>query len=307
MAFRPLRYSSDAVFEMSNSEIDYLVYRVLREFALDNSGLGSLNINGFGNNVGRFRDTRRVDQIFTHPTDGSLVIQDYNLRQQYGIASNPNPVRPVHFEDNALREMTNSELNQVVISRAVNNLLNDGIGSYVLTTSSGINSYSGSYTLIATVKDTRENAQNGAANENNVAVYRLTPTAPSNGTWRQTGTTITDTRQQVGNVNYVSNVDYVSNSVSNVDYVSNSVSNVDYVGAYVGSKTYVGAFGSSTVNYVGTSTYTGNFVSATGFTGNYVSATGFTGNYVSATNFTAQTILSDTETVTSLKLWIKIA
>jgi hypothetical protein len=353
MAYRPLKYSSDAVYEMDNSEIDWLVYLVLREFALDSDGFGSLNINGIGQPQGRFVDTKRTQAAGTHPTDGNTTSTVYNLRQNYGIALTPSPVRPVHFEDNAVRVMTNSELNEIVIGRAVEKLLNDGIGSYVLTTSGNIGTYgAGTWTERARIYDTHhsgtvttyilyrktnetappaqkplkvrtdghlqemtdddistlvENLRHYISyNENNLAEYRLLSSAPTVGTWRQTGSSITDTRKQVGDVNYVSNVDYVGSYVSNVDYVGTYVGTRSFTGDYVGTKTRTATFGSSVATYTGEATYTGAYARDITYTGNYVSATNFVGNYVSATNFTALTVLNTSENVETLKLWIKV-
>jgi hypothetical protein len=93
-----------------------------------------------------------------------------------------------------------------------------------------------------------------------IGQYSLSSSAPATGTWVGINT-ITDTRQQLGDVNYAGTVDYLGNYVGNftANYVGNFTNNVH-------------------VNYQRTSTRTSTRTRAATYTGNF--AGNFAGNFI---------------------------
>jgi len=93
-----------------------------------------------------------------------------------------------------------------------------------------------------------------------------------------------------------------------------------YTGYYTGPKTYTGYYtgtytGYFTGNYVGTSTYSGTYTgyySGT-YTGHYVGTSAYSGSYTGtytgyySGTYAGDTIQATTETVSSIKLWIRTA
>ena len=89
-----------------------------------------------------------------------------------------------------------------------------------------------------------------------------------------------------------------------------------YTGYYTGPKTYTGTYtgaytGTYTGNYVGTSAYSGTYTGTyTGsYTGNYVGTSAYSGTYTGSYtgSYAGDTVQATTETVTTLKLWLRTA
>ena len=136
--------------EMSNTELDYTVYQILNTFAGTQSGVGTLNINGSGTSIGSFTDTIRTEAVGTHPATGTTTSTVYDFKQDLTTASEI-LTRPIEFSSGALREQDDTSLNTTVIDYALNTLVADGLGSYLLQPSTPTET--GTWTSIATVTD----------------------------------------------------------------------------------------------------------------------------------------------------------
>jgi len=325
---RPLKINNNtspiSLREMSNADIDYIVYRVLHEFANNQSGTGTLNLNGVGTNIGSFVDTSRPHNVGDHPVGTTINTNTISFFQDRNSVTPSPSARPVIWNGSALQEISDSELNSLVMQRAGLSLTNGGIGSYSIATSvpSGgsfitIDSFvdisaSGNetYNLYrkvnnsqpATVRplktasgDLREMTDNEINTlvdnlrdfilTTNVGFYALQP-APPAGTWLDSGVA-EDTR----------------NKVQDQNYVGNFTSNRGYVGQFTGPKTFVGprtytgerGFVSArdfarffSGNFEGNFTSNRTFVGNRNFVGtdNYVGTSTYTGTFTSATTFT---------------------
>lgn len=241
---RPLKIDNSSgqfsLKEMSDSDIEYITYRVLREFANTQSGAGTINLNGNGTQIGSFTDTSRPYSVGQHPI-GTNVDTNNIVFYQDRSSVIPNPsIRPVIWT-NSVKAISNSELSSRVIANSVTKLVNGGIGSYRLSTSTPSNgswividsfadtSTSGNetYSLYRKVNDTepstirplkpdsgglREMTDSEISglvdnlrayiNDTGIGYYALQSSAPSNGTYVDVGSA-TDTRNEVANENYV--------------------------------------------------------------------------------------------------------
>ena len=165
--------------------------------------------------------------------------------------------------------------------------------------------------------------------------YKLQATTPSEtGTWTQMGDSggFTDTRHEVGNVNYSGGYsgsysgDYTGTSAYSGSYTGEYSGS--YSGNYTGAKAYSGNYtgsyaadysgyagtsysGAYTGSYTGTSAYAGTYTGAYSgsYTGYYTGAKEYSGSYTGTYTgtFTGQTILSSEETVATAKLWMRTA
>lgn len=143
--------------EMSNTELDYTVYQILNTFAGTQSGVGTLNINGSGTSIGSFTDTIRTEAVGTHPASGTTTSTVYDFKQDLTTAAE-SLTRPIEFSSGALREQDDTSLNATVIDYALDTLVADGLGSYLLQPSTPTET--GTWTSIATVTDSTQTGNN---------------------------------------------------------------------------------------------------------------------------------------------------
>ena len=168
-----------------------------------------------------------------------------------------------------------------------------------------------------------------------VGTYKLQATSPSEtGTWTQMGDSggFTDTRQEVGSVNYSGGYSgsysgaYTGTSAYSGSYTGNYTGSLS--GKYTGAKAYSGSYtgpyaadysgyagtsysGSYTGSYTGTSAYAGSYSGAFSgsYTGYYTGAKDYSGTYTGSYTgtYAGDTILSSEETVATAKLWLRTA
>lgn len=225
--------------EMSNTDIDYITHRVLVQFASTQSGSGTINLTGTGTIIGTFDDTSRPYTIGQHPIGTNITTNTVTMYQDR-TTSSPAPTRPIAWNGTDAQETSDSDLNSIVISRAATQLTTTGIGSYQLSTSVPTGgtwisidtftdtSASGNqtYTLYRKTNDTaptvarplktvtgglREmtDAEINSLTDNlreyirttGIGYYALQSTAPTTGTWLNTGTA-TDIRNNAANRSY---------------------------------------------------------------------------------------------------------
>ena len=119
--------------ETPDTELTHTIHQILTEFASSTSGTGTLSVGtDTGDSVGTFTDTNSTASSTT------------TLYQNLTSVSESSIVRPVEM-GTTLQETSDANLNSYIISTALSNLVSNGIGSYVLSTS---NPDSGRYAAI---------------------------------------------------------------------------------------------------------------------------------------------------------------
>lgn len=308
---RPLRINNTSPIslrEMSDADIEYITYRVLYEFANTQSGTGTLNFDGIGTNIGSFVDTSRPYNVGQHPVGTNINTNTITFYQNR-LSTTINPsARPVIWNGSSLQEISNSELNDVVLFNSGIKLTSGGIGSYYLSNvsptggswieiGSFIDSSAGGdeeYTLFRKVNDTSPppsrplKTVSGGLREmidieieslvdnfreyirtTGVGFYALQSSAPTNGTYIISGSEITDTRNQIANISYTGTASYTGTR------------------DFTGTRTFTAFFSGRVENYTGTREFTGTRT----FTG--------TASYVGTT------VLSTKETISTRSLWVR--
>ena len=289
---RPLKIDGSGLKRMSDEDMDYAAHRILLEFANSNSGVGTLNFTS-GTNIGSFIDTSRPDAIGDHPVGTSVLTSTTNFYQDLGTVTE-NPTRPVEFvqtPDDRITEQTNADLNTQIVNRAMQRLVNGGIGVYRMQVTAPTSG--GTWTAIGTVTDT---SQSGSTT---TTLWRRS-TEGSPATTVRPLKVVSDGLREMTDAEIQSLTDrlrarIVSTGIGqykvqetapttgtwvrqgNIFYDSRQeTGNVNYSGTYTGnfSGTYTGNYtgyyaGSRDKSYTGnyTGTYSSNFAGS--YTGNY--------------------------------------
>ena len=152
--------------EMQDADMDYAVHQILTEFCVNLNDGGTININGDGTAAGTFTDTIRNESIGDHPSTGSINSTTYTLKQNLNSTAETSMVNPLFINDQGYAAEHSNNLNSTLISRALSNLVNQGLGSYIISES---NPNSSLYT------DTGSSITDSSLNGN--TVYKL---------WRKT-------------------------------------------------------------------------------------------------------------------------
>jgi len=179
--------------------------------------------------------------------------------------------------------------------------------------------------------------------DNGIGQYKVQTGAPTPGTWVSVSS-VTDTRQQLADVNYTGEENFVGNYIGNysTDFVGNFTTNFTRTSTRTSGGTFVGNFvGNFAGNFIGnflgfrggrserdftntftrTSTRTSTRNSIVDFAGNFLGdfvgdfTTTFTatftddyvGDYVGTVDYAGQTVLVGTETNQTYELWIRTA
>jgi hypothetical protein len=321
--------------EMSDADYDYLTHIILTKFAASNSGVGTVSSNSSFTLIGSFSDTYRPYTVGQHPIGTDITTVTYNFYQDYNTATET-LTRPVHYNTAANTfEQDDTTLNTTVMSNALSNLVNYGVGSYSLSPTTPVG---GTWVAERTIQNTTSAA-------NNVTYL-----------WRKTAATAPSTVRPL-KVNSTSPISVKEMSDAEIETLTDRLRNrivATGLGKYavqssapVSGGTWVtrgSAFSdtretTSTQTYTGTYTgsYTGNFTGnySQAFTGNYTGSytrffAGSIGGYFSGTyagfytgtftgtysgsysgsysgNYSGLTLNATTETVSTVSLWIRTA
>ena len=115
-----------ALQEIPDTELTHIVHQVLLEFASSTSGTGTLSVGtDTGDSIGSFTDTN------------SSASSTTTVYQNLTSVSETSMIRPVEFST-TIQETSDANLNSIIISTALSNLVSNGIGSYVLSTSNPV-------------------------------------------------------------------------------------------------------------------------------------------------------------------------
>ena len=329
-----LKYDSaaGAIQEMDSASQDYITHTLLTDFNTSDSDVGTIQVNPASTTgltlIGSFTDTRRTDAPGTHPVGTSTTDVTFNFYQNLGSDTESITITPLMLNaDTDIQRMADSDINNDFILNTQQDLVNEGIGMYKMqpTAPSGgtwvekftitnqlqntsnttkIWRKSASATTPATVRPLKYVVSNSSIREmtdaeikqytprlrnrivgNGIGQYRVQATAPtSGGTWVIAGSEFSDTRYEIANQNYTTNF---SNTFTGT--FSNTFVNF-FTGSY--SRFFNGSFG-GTFSGSRSRFFTGFFSNT--FTGFF---TGF---------FTGATVQNTTETVTTVKLWVRVA
>ena len=123
--------------EMTDTEMDYAVHQILTEFSTSTSGEGTVSVGSSGTDMGTFNDTKYTDasQIGDHPGPYNTSTTTYTLRMNLETASETSIIYPLFLNDSGYAAEHSNNLSTVLIDRAISNLVANGLGSYVLSSS----------------------------------------------------------------------------------------------------------------------------------------------------------------------------
>jgi hypothetical protein len=289
--------------EMNDADYDYLTHIVLTQFAASNTGVGTVSSNSSFTLIGTFSDTYRPYTVGQHPVGTDITTVTYNFYQDYGTATE-NLVRPVHYSAGANTfEQDDSTLNTTTISNALANLVNSGVGSYSLSPTSPVG---GTWVAERTI-------QNTTAAANNVTyVWRKTAaTAPSTVRPLKVNTTSPISVKEMSDAEIQTLTERLRNQIVATGIGKYAVQSTAPVsgGTWVTRGSAFSDTRETTSNTSYTGAYSGNYTGAytrffAGSVGGFFSGT-YTGFYSGA--YSGLTIDANTETVSSVSLWIRTA
>ena len=317
---KPLKWNgSNSLREMTSAEIDDNVDLILDHFSgmsSNNTGHLAMNAESGWTDIGTFADTRRDQAQGTHPANTTIHTDNFVFRQNLTDLT-PSPTRrpmAVKYDSGSfdgMIEMTDAECRADIVDRINAKIAAAGVGSYVLQPSAPA---TGTWTAVGTITNKlavnavstttylwkRTTGSNTTATrplgwdssnsslkelsdaeindlvemyqesivDTGIGKYALQAAAPGTGTWQTVGSAFVDARKQRTDQNYAG----------------------DYTGSYSGAYTgYYSTYYSG--RQVGP--YTGYYTGA--YSGTY------TGTYVGAT------IMAATDTVSTMKLWLRTA
>ena len=304
---------------MTAAEIDDNVDLILDHFSgmtSNNTGHLAMNTEAGWTAIGTFADTRRDQAQGTHPANTTIHTDNFVFRQNLTDLTPSPTARPmaVKYDGGSfdgLIEMTDVECRADIVDRINAKIAAAGVGSYVLQPTAP---ESGTWASVGTITNKlavdavstttylwkRTTGSNTTATrplkwdssnsslkelsdaeindlvemyqesivDTGIGKYALQAAAPGTGTWQTVGSAFVDTRKQRTDQNYAG----------------------DYTGSYSGAYTgYYSTYYSG--RQVGP--YTGYYTGA--YSGTY------TGTYVGAT------IMAATDTVSTMKLWLRTA
>ena len=323
----PIKKRSDNnLQEMTDAEMDYIVNRVLTSFASTSTVSVNPGSTAGLTNIGTFVDTVRDDSVGTHPTSGTTSSTNFVFYQDRQSQSEASMIRPLEFSSSQMRQQNDTQLNDSIITRCLNNLVASGIGMYKLQVNAPSD---GTWTSRATITNTVVGASSNTTklwqktagttptvirpiklrSDNDVQemtdaeIQNLVARLRNRITATGIGTYALQSSAPTGGGTWVaagSGFDDTRREVGNVNYssnFSNTFSNTfagNYSANYAGSRTRFWN-GSQGLTYFG---------SYSGFRTKYF--TGFFTGFFTGT-FTGATILSSTETASSATLWMRTA
>ena len=289
--------------EMNDADYDYLTHIVLSQFAASNTGVGTVSSNSSFTLIGTFSDTYRPYTVGQHPVGTDITTVTYNFYQDYGTATE-NLVRPVHYSAGANTfEQDDSTLNTTTISNALANLVNSGVGSYSLSPTSPVG---GTWVAERTIQNTTSAA-------NNVTyIWRKTAaTAPSTVRPLKVNTTSPISVKEMSDAEIQTLTERLRNQIVATGIGKYAVQSTAPVsgGTWVTRGSAFSDTRETTSNTSYTGAYSGNYTGAytrffAGSIGGFFSGT-YTGFYSGA--YSGLTIDANTETVSSVSLWIRTA
>ena len=162
---------------MTNEEMDYTVHQILTEFVA-NTGPGNITTDSSHTSIGSFVDTARTENVGqSTPSGATSTVSTTTVYQNQATDSDgSDEVKPLEFVSNTypLQVQSDTNLNASIITRALANLVANGVGSYVMQPTQPNSQYTSILTLTNTVTG------NGTASNNTTQIWRRTSgAAPS--------------------------------------------------------------------------------------------------------------------------------
>jgi len=330
---RPLKIKYDGstfagLQEMSDSEIDSFADLLLDSFT-DNVGTGHLAINSQSSwtNIGTFSDTRRDQNVGTHPANTTIHTENYVFRQNLSAVSPSTSARPMEIKGSGsfegLQEMSDSDIVSNIINRVKSKIGSFGPGTYKLQPSAPSG---GTWTSVGTITNKTVSGNNTST------LWRRTDgiTTPGTRPMKWDSSSLKElTNTEINDLTDYFRSEIISSGIGKYQLATSAPAggtwiqagsgftddrhqraNQNYSGNYTGN--YTGAY---TGNYTGA--YTGNYIryysgrNAGTYTGYYSGTyTGYySGTYAGTYTgtYTGATIMASKETIATLKLWLRIA
>lgn len=101
MVDKVLRNDNGDLRELTDGQLSYAAYLILKEFATYDTGVGTLKISASSNDgtlIGSFIDTKRSVALGTHPVDGTEILStQYQFRQNLSAVDTSSVARPVSY------------------------------------------------------------------------------------------------------------------------------------------------------------------------------------------------------------------
>ena len=289
--------------EMSDADYDYATHIVLTQFVASNTGVGTISSNSSFTLIGTFSDTYRPYTVGQHPVGTDITTVTYNFYQDLGSAAE-NLVRPVHYNSGANTfEQDDTTLNTTLMSYALSNLVNSGVGSYSLSPTTPVG---GTWVAERTI-------QNTTAAANNVTyLWRKTAvTAPSTSRTLKINTTSPISVKEMSDAEIQTLTERLRNRIVSTGIGKYAVQTDAPVsgGTWVTRGSAFSDTRETTSNTSYTGAYSGNYTGAytrffAGSVGGFFSGT-YTGFYSGA--YSGLTLDANTETISTVSLWVRTA
>ena len=289
--------------EMSDADYDYATHIVLTQFVASNTGVGTISSNSSFTLIGTFSDTYRPYTVGQHPVGTDITTVTYNFYQDLGSAAE-SLVRPVHYNSGANTfEQDDTTLNTTLMSYALSNLVNSGVGSYSLSPTTPVG---GTWVAERTI-------QNTTAAANNVTyLWRKTAvTAPSTSRTLKINTTSPISVKEMSDAEIQTLTERLRNRIISTGIGKYAVQTDAPVsgGTWVTRGSAFSDTRETTSNTSYTGAYSGNYTGAytrffAGSVGGFFSGT-YTGFYSGA--YSGLTLNANTETISTVSLWVRTA
>ena len=289
--------------EMSDADYDYATHIVLTQFVASNTGVGTISSNSSFTLIGTFSDTYRPYTVGQHPVGTDITTVTYNFYQDLGSAAE-SLVRPVHYNSGANTfEQDDTTLNTTLMSYALSNLVNSGVGSYSLSPTTPVG---GTWIAERTI-------QNTTAAANNVTyLWRKTAvTAPSTSRTLKINTTSPISVKEMSDAEIQTLTERLRNRIVSTGIGKYAVQTDAPVsgGTWVTRGSAFSDTRETTSNTSYTGAYSGNYTGAytrffAGSIGGFFSGT-YTGFYSGA--YSGLTLDANTETISTVSLWVRTA
>ena len=297
---RPLKINTStspvSLKEMDDNEMRGISYKILQEFAGNDTTTGMLGIGSTpagATSIGSFVDTSRTQGPGTHPAGTSVTTIISNFYQRTAVLSESGTTLPIDFDSGVggIQEQSNTELNEHIMRRTLTMMTstadNEGMGQYRLQPNSPTG---GTWGQMAVMQDRIKTASSISTNNTVLWKRQTQATAYSivrplkvldGGAGDDSLKEMTDTEVKALVTKYRNRI--ISSGIGTYKVQQNAPAGGTWVRSGLAfdddirQRTNQNYTGSYSGTYSGTRTYSGNYAGA--YTGTYSGGT-FAGSYV---------------------------
>jgi len=193
--------------EMTDGDMAYVANLILEEFAKDDTGPGSININGDGTSIGTFIDTRYTGvTVGVHPVDSDDITEiNYVFKQNLNevtLTEGTDYVPPVVFDSGntdfrtvddgrdetefptpqiGIQAMDIGQIKSTIIDKCLGKLSSGGVGSYYIGSTAPDDG--GTWKIIGSFTDTSLDDTVGSSDIETEVTYNLYRKTDDNATY----------------------------------------------------------------------------------------------------------------------------